>query len=441
MMKKFLGLLLSLLILFPAVGCAAKTAVLNQGSTARASAQNAAGESAVGFESETGNSIIEPEPSISGSHSTKTTKIAGYAESPQTANETKYIGAGSAAASAGVKSFSTSSAFSMTGANSTTAIPSVPGVSSFSSSSVPKLEIPIHEPVGVTDNIAGNLHHGGLVAEQDGRIYFRHKGSLYRTYSNGRGGVQLLCDDRPAMLNVVGNWIYYRNDKENRYLYKIGTDGTGRQLLNAESCESVLVVDNWIYYANVGDNNSLYRIYTDGTQRQKLNNENSWYFAVDDGWIYYINWDGGNIYKMRTDGKQRQRISTDIAGNLNIENGWLYFCNNNLNDSGYGSIYKMKMDGTQRQQLNNENSYQMNVAEGWIYYCGGYNMYSSAEQGIYKMRTDGTERQLIRRTTYVNNICIIKNLIYFKSSFSSEVLNYMHTDGTGLTQIGIVHTY
>ena len=39
----------------------------------------------------------------------------------------------------------------------------------------------------------------------------------------------MLNKDQSVSINVVGNWIYYRNEFEGRKLYKIQIDGTERQ--------------------------------------------------------------------------------------------------------------------------------------------------------------------------------------------------------------------
>ena len=39
----------------------------------------------------------------------------------------------------------------------------------------------------------------------------------------------LLNKDQSVSINVIDNWVYYRNEFEGRKLYKIQTDGSERQ--------------------------------------------------------------------------------------------------------------------------------------------------------------------------------------------------------------------
>lgn len=53
----------------------------------------------------------------------------------------------------------------------------------------------------------------------------------------------------------------------------------------------------------------LYKIRTDGSGRQRLSDESSLYINVAGEWIYYVNFDDeGRIYKIKTDGSGRQRV-------------------------------------------------------------------------------------------------------------------------------------
>jgi hypothetical protein len=64
---------------------------------------------------------------------------------------------------------------------------------------------------------------------------------------------------------------------------------------------------DWIYYNNASDDGKLYKIKTDGSGRQKLNDDVSSYINVIGDWIYYTD-DIGNICKIKTDGSERQLV-------------------------------------------------------------------------------------------------------------------------------------
>ena len=83
----------------------------------------------------------------------------------------------------------------------------------------------------IRGNSVGNIANGGLVARQ-------------------------------------GDWIYYRNSSDGYKLYKVKTDGSGREKINDDSSWFINVVGDWIYYVNADDGYKLYKVKTDGSGRQ-----------------------------------------------------------------------------------------------------------------------------------------------------------------------------
>jgi hypothetical protein len=96
-------------------------------------------------------------------------------------------------------------------------------------------------------------------------IYFWGRG-LEKIRTDGTGRTTLFNDDLDY-INVVGDWIYYTplNDGS---IFKIRTDGTGRTQLNSDFSVNINIVGDWVYYINYSDHDNLYRMKTDGTGRQ-----------------------------------------------------------------------------------------------------------------------------------------------------------------------------
>jgi hypothetical protein len=126
-----------------------------------------------------------------------------------------------------------------------------------------------------------------------------------------------------GLVAMQGDWLYYCC----KNLYKIRTDGAGRQKLNDDWCTDINVAGDWVYYCNMNDNDKLFG--------------NSKFLGVANS-ILQIS---GKLYKIRTDGTGRQKLSDDWCTEINVRDDWLYYTNMNDNLKHY----RMMTDGTNRQ--------------------------------------------------------------------------------------------
>jgi hypothetical protein len=213
-----------------------------------------------------------------------------------------------------------------------------------------------------------NDSEGGIICKGKSTEFF-FKGTVF-------------SDDNARDLSVVGDWIYYRN--WGKKLFKMRTDGTGRQKLGDHKCDSINVIGDFIYYSNLSDGAKIYKMRTDGTNVQKLNNDKSEYVNVTDDFVYYSNRNllsGKKLYRMRTDGSDVQKLNDDASSYLNVDGGFVYYINGNDGDK----IYRIRTDGSGRQRLNNAKSWKINIADDWIYH--------SCTESQYRTRTDGSRSE------------------------------------------------
>lgn len=78
-------------------------------------------------------------------------------------------------------------------------------------------------------NSSGNLVNHSIVAYSQNWIYYRNtqdSNRLYKAMLNGDYKTKI-SDDSVVSLNVVGNTLYYINEKDNK-IYSLKTDGSGR---------------------------------------------------------------------------------------------------------------------------------------------------------------------------------------------------------------------
>jgi len=313
------------------------------------------------------------------------------------------------------------------------------------------LPVKLSSSLVINGNTPGNTANCGLVAFQDGWLYFvNHKDGdkLYKLFIDATGcfsNSEIVTIDKCAYLNIQNNWIYYQNKDDGNTIYKIRTNGTERTKLNNYKSVCINVSDEWIYYLTLNDgykggyiskvtingtkhqqiayfNNIVYlimadnylyyclddwraddkliqkykssnvirifRMNTDGTNQQKLNDDFSYYVCPHDDWIYYNNSDDSNkIYKIKTDGTDRQLLCNDDGADINTDDDWVYY----LNESNGMKLFKIKKDGTCRTKLSNDSGGLINIAGDWIFYIN-----FDDNNNLYRIRKDGTDRFIVK---------------------------------------------
>ena len=160
---------------------------------------------------------------------------------------------------------------------------------------------------------------------------------IHKIRTNGKDNT-LVTTDNSEYINIVGDWIYYiNNDDKNPSstgpfgahfggrVYKIRTDGTSKTKLTDCNVITMNVVDDWIYYR---DDSQWYirKIRTDGTSDTEIVFSSVSYGTSDiallNEWIYYK--DGAcadfEFNKIRTDGTDAQKLGYAAAPSENAPN-------------------------------------------------------------------------------------------------------------------------
>lgn len=113
--------------------------------------------------------------------------------------------------------------------------------------------------------------------------------------------------EKPVLLVVKNDWIYFNEQDEKSSFYKMKNDGTGKVKLT-ENVINFFIDGDWVYYKD--NNNHLNKIKLDGTNDSQIFNEeiNSFYVLGD--WIFYVNYTVNQIKKVKTDGSS---VTTVLA--------------------------------------------------------------------------------------------------------------------------------
>ncbi|MCL2487994.1 MAG: DUF5050 domain-containing protein [Oscillospiraceae bacterium] len=285
-------------------------------------------------------------------------------------------------------------------------------------------------------NTAWNLLNDGNAAIQGDWVYFNSNEMLYKTKADGSSGHTLLTDSVVKYfpgINVVGDWIYYMSS--DYCIYRIKTDGTGKEKLFDENYASnIVVVGDELFYRKHGSlsyfaDTPIVKLNLQ-TNEEKIIKGNVTQFSINGNRIigyatyptpegsskysdcFVVDFDGNVIetwreehwisspaeyqgayyfieqhdetldgdttsYLIRKDGNQTTKLTT--AGGYNIAGEWIFFQDN------VGCFYKMKSDGTKSSYITDEYMFKYVIVGDWIYYMGS--------DSFYRMRTDGTDKQ------------------------------------------------
>ena len=325
---------------------------------------------------------------------------------------------------------------------------------------------------GQYGNTSGNHANGGLVAFDDEWIYYNEDKSLYKIRKNNTDKTKINGDD-VSYLNIVGEWIYYKNNNDEK-LYKVQTNGKNREKLSEYLVSTVNVASDWIYYVTQRSNNihgtptgGIFKMRLDGTENTNLCDgefagsdspfvmtDSPYNLTVADGWIYYVTanisrtGDGvtSDIYKMRLDGSDKTRIITHeklYIHNFQISNDRIYYTlkenltipwgysikeNSTASMGKNHGFYQIKTNGVKEIEYpKNIQIHPVNVENGWIYYAVVNKQYSI----LHKMKTDGTKSEKLSDDNILS-LFIDNDWIYY---YTDNSLYKIKIDGTNRTKI------
>lgn len=258
-----------------------------------------------------------------------------------------------------------------------------------------------------TGSLYGNLVNGGQFTFYKGNIYFAayfDNDKLYKLSYNNTS-LAKISDDKVDKLNIVHDWIYYRNLSNGNRLYKMKLDGSQNTQITNESANGLVVVGDDIYYSiTEGNESSFYKAKADGTSKIKLGNEKISKVLAEDGYLYFINEsDNNSLYKMKLDGTDKIKISNHKLSTFDVEDGYIYY--GSYTDS---FIHKMNTDDLKDIRLLYTTTESINVYDSWIYFD-----YDTVNHKLHRMRTDGSNIYLLSDNKSTS-ITVMGEWIFYK---------------------------
>ena len=102
------------------------------------------------------------------------------------------------------------------------------------------------------------------------KIYYTNNGYLFSMDYDGSNQRQFGSFEVGSGLNVYDGYIYYV-DREDSFIHKVSIeDNLSNTVLNDCRSESINIVGDWIVYRNTDDNSSIYKMKPDGSDNQFL---------------------------------------------------------------------------------------------------------------------------------------------------------------------------
>ena len=263
-------------------------------------------------------------------------------------------------------------------------------------------------------NLAGNTANRGMVAEQDGWIFYLRKAdsltgekeeTIWRYRPDRFLSDQLVADQEAWDLNIAPEGLYYANWSDKHTLYLVAPDGgaakrltdgpvqqlsftrdrivfvRGRQIYTMprsggmalrvidDEAENVVAWGDWIYYANGSDGFKPYRVRLDGTGRMKITDDETLFLVVAGEWLFYSNLsDGDKLYRVKIDGTGRSKTGEERVGYLNIDQRYIYY----TNTSQQNALFRILPDGSGRSKVMDGGKVAgpIGIAGGKLYYQG-----------------------------------------------------------------------
>lgn len=238
-------------------------------------------------------------------------------------------------------------------------------------------------------NTIGNNGNFGITVNTGDAIYYSSAG-IWRYNADGKD--EIVSEDEALYLNYHDGFIYYSNLSDKGRLYRIRTDGFGKEALSDMRTESIDIVGGAVYYATTvlgGEQETpeigIYTIDSEGAS-VKILSVNADHISVLGDNIYFI--DKNNGYRLcyvKKDGAGLTVLTDGFIHAYDVSDDWIY-C------AGRESIYKMRRDGSSKALLSDTGATSIMVVGGTVY----YNYFNVIEQqdasssAFMSMKTNGT---------------------------------------------------
>ncbi len=263
-------------------------------------------------------------------------------------------------------------------------------------------------------NTAGNLINSGIVCESGNKIFYYNKSDnkkLYVMNSDGSGKAPIGNVQGAMELNVMGDYVYYQAGGIYRVKIKDGTVET----LIASDCHNMVVTNSAIIYTKTDNGvNKVFKMNLDGSGEVVLSENLASGLNVYEDKVYYINGsDSGRIYSMNLDGSDDSVfLSSKNVQELLVDSGWVYYVSNS---SDGNHIYCISADGVgEPVEIISDSCSNINMYAGYLFY------YNASDDTLCYSTGDGS-LEVVLYSGNLNAINVISDWVYF---FNTDDFQY-----------------
>ena len=156
---------------------------------------------------------------------------------------------------------------------------------------------------------------------------------------SGDGVVSTVCSVSGEYLTSDGTYIYYavnnlliNTDENGIYKYKLDGSEDAPSRLTTDKAAYLCVEGNYLYYSNLSQDKYLYRIPLSGGTATCLHEEKVEYIISANGIVYFdaSKTTGSAIYKYNTSSSEKTKMTTDSGKYLTKVGNDIYYINNDL---------------------------------------------------------------------------------------------------------------
>ncbi|MDP4268370.1 MAG: DUF5050 domain-containing protein [Bacteroidota bacterium] len=238
-----------------------------------------------------------------------------------------------------------------------------------------------------------NCHVFGL---RNHYIYLLIDTSLYRMKTDGTGK-ELISYNAGEFISVtfIGDWLYYQANKGNDLCGYNTITGKKMKVISLKTTVDIMGIDgDWFYYETCYDNKHLLlgKTKANGMNNTVLVKGYTYYIdniIIKDGWVYFRDLSNKRLYKIRTDGTKKTLLKSNVSimDLMYLKDNSLYYVT--FSD---GFLHKFDLKTGKTIKLNSlacsvQSSYPTALMDGWLYY--------SESNGFYKMKEDGSHKTRI----------------------------------------------
>lgn len=128
--------------------------------------------------------------------------------------------------------------------------------------------------------------------------------------------VKIISHDEAGQLLLHDGWLYYVSVSDNNRLYRIETDGTGKELVLDEAVHQFYIADGQLIYLTFGDYYGNYQAKLDGEKADRY-----WYESEDliVGKLYSVG------LKQAKTGQAQLLVDVDVMGMIVADDAWVHY--------------------------------------------------------------------------------------------------------------------